>query len=62
MCVLILNSVKKMFFYRGKTFAYRFIEAILKEYHYYKKIMKTHFNKNLIISAEEEESFQLSNN
>ena len=51
-----------MFFYRGKTFAYRFIEAILKEYHYYKKIMKTHFNKNLIISAEEEESFQLSNN
>ena len=40
--------------------AYKFIEAILKEYQYCKKLMKKHFNKNLIMS-EEEEQFQSSN-
>ena len=34
---------------------------ILKEYDYYKKIMKKHFNKNFIMSEKEEEQFQLSN-
>ena len=33
---------------------------ILKEYQYCKKVMKKHFNKNLIMS-EEEEQFQSSN-
>ena len=37
-----------------------FIKAILKEYEYCKKVMKRHFNKNLVVS-EEEEQFQLSN-
>ena len=32
--------------------------AILKEYQYCKKAVKKHFNKNLIMSAEEEEQFQ----
>ena len=36
------------------------IKAILKEYKYCKKVMKKHFNKNLI-SVEEEEQFQSSN-
>ena len=31
------------------------------EYDYCKKVMKKHFDKNLIMSAEEEEKFQLSN-
>ena len=46
---------KGVVLYRGQNGAYRFIEAILKEYDYCKKMMKEHFNKNLIMSAEEEE-------
>ena len=34
---------------------------ILKEYQYCKKVMKKSFNKNLIISEEEEKQFQSSN-
>ena len=40
--------------------AFKFIKAILKEYEYCKKVMKKHFNKNLIMT-EEEEQFQSSN-
>ena len=46
---------KDVVLYRGKNAAYKFIEAIFKEYDYCKKVMKKYFNKNLIISAEEEE-------
>ena len=53
---------KKVGLYRGKNAVYRFIEVILNEYGYCKKMMKKHFNKNLIISEEEEEErFQLTN-
>ena len=41
---------------RGKNAAYKFI---LAEYEYCKKVMKKHFNKNLIMT-EEEEQFQSS--
>ena len=51
---------KPIVVYRGENAAYEFIKAILKEYKYCKKVMKKHFNKNLIMS-EEEEQFQLSN-
>ena len=51
---------KKVVLCRGKNVAYIFTEAILKEYTYCKKTIKKHFNKNLIMSAEEER-FQLSN-
>ena len=34
---------------------------MLKEYEYCKKVMKKHFNKNLIMSEEEEYLFQQSN-
>ena len=47
--------------FRGENAAYEFIEAILKEFEYYKKVMKKHFNKNLIMSDEEEKQFQSSN-
>ena len=40
--------------------AFKFIKAILKEYEYCKKVMKKHFNKNLITTGEEEK-FQSSN-
>ena len=34
---------------------------ILKEYEYYSSIMKKHFNKNLVMTVDEEETFQLCN-
>ena len=51
----------KIVLYRGKNAVCRFIKAILEEYDYCKKMIKRHFNKNLIMSAEEEEKFQFSN-
>ena len=56
--VLIIKSVA---LYKGKNAAYKFVEAILEEYDYCKKVIKEHFHKNLIISAEEEERCQLTN-
>ena len=41
--------------YRGKIATNKFTEAILKEYEYCKKEMKKHFNKNLIVTDEEEQ-------
>ena len=41
---------KPIVIYRGENAAYKFIEAILKEYEYCKKVMKKHFNKNLIMT------------
>ena len=52
---------KPIVVYRGENAAYEFTKAILKEYKYCKKIMKKHFNKNLIMNEEEEYLFQQSN-
>ena len=52
---------KPIVVYRGENAAYEFIKAILKEYKYCKKVMNKHFNKNLIMSEEEEYLFQQSN-
>ena len=52
---------KSIVVYRGKNAAYEFIKAILNEYEYCKKVMNKHFNKNLIMSEEEESLFQQSN-
>ena len=52
---------KPIVVYRGENAAYEFVKTILKEYKYCKNIMKKHFNKNLIMSEEEEHSFQQSN-
>ena len=38
--------------YRGENAAEEFTRAILKEYKYCKKIIKKHFNKNLIMNEE----------
>ena len=59
--VLIMDLAKKLFFTEEKNALYRFIEAILKEYDYCKKMIEKHFNKYLIKYAEEER-FQLNNN
>ena len=55
--VLIISSVKKFFFTEEKMPVYKFIEAILSEYSSCRRVVKKHFNKNLIMSAEEEERF-----
>ena len=55
-----MTNFKPIVVFRGENAAYEFIEAILKEYEYCKKVMKKHFNKNLIMS-EKEEQFQSSN-
>ena len=52
---------KPIVVYRGENAAYEFIKAILKEYKYCRKVMNKHFNKNLIMSEEEEHLFQQSN-
>ena len=41
---------------------YEFIKSILEEHKYCSKIMKEHFNKNLIMTEKEEYLFQQSNN
>ena len=51
---------KPIVVFKGENAAYEFIKAILKEYGYFKKVMKKHFNTNLIISEEEEHLFQQS--
>ena len=54
---------KDVVIYRGKNAADKFIEEILEEYKYCRKVIKKHFNKNLMSAEEEEEEekFQLDN-
>ena len=49
---------KPTIIYRGKNAAYEFIKAILEEYKYCKKLIEEYFNKNLIMTEEEENFFK----
>ena len=51
---------KSIAVFRGENVAFKFVEAIFKEYEYCKKVMKKHFNKNSIMAEEKEEQFQSS--
>ena len=53
---------KTTIIYIGENAVYEFIKAILDEYKYCKKIMDEYFNKNLIMTEEEENLFQKGNN
>ena len=44
--------------YRGEKAVYRFMEAMLEEVKYCKKVMKTEFDKPLKMTKEDEEKFQ----
>ena len=52
---------KSIVAFRGENAAYQFIKAILEQYKYCKKVIKKHFNKNLLMSEEEEDLFQRGN-
>ena len=52
---------KDIVIYRGKDCVNKFISMMLKEYEYCKNVMREYFNKNLMMSAKEEEMFQSSN-
>ena len=53
---------KSIVVYKGEHAAYEFIKLILQEHKYCRKIMNKHFNKNLIMTKKEENSFLESNN
>ena len=52
---LMLDLAEKLFFTEKKDKVNKFIEALLEDYDYCKRIVKNHFNKNL------RKRFQLSN-
>ena len=52
---------KKIVLYRGENAVNKFIRSILNEYNYCRKIMRKYFRQNLIMSAEENEKFELTN-
>ena len=60
--VLIINLARKLFLTEEKMLFTDLLNQFLKSMIIVKKMMKEHFIKNLLISAEEEERFQLSNN
>ena len=47
--------------HRGKNAVYRFLEEMLKEVEHYKKVVKTKFNKPLIMTDEDEANFEAMN-
>ena len=52
---------KKIALYRGRNAVNKLFRLILNEYNYCRKIMKKYFCKNLIMSAEENELFEMTN-
>ena len=58
--VLTINSVE-MFFIEEKMLLTNLLRQFLKSMTIAKKVIKKHFNKNLAMSAEEVQKFQLSN-
>ena len=57
---LMINLVNQLFFTGKKNAINRFLEPILKEMNYCKNMIKKQFKKNLGMSEEDEERFQLS--
>ena len=57
----MINSVKMLCCREEKNAVFKFIQCIFKEYDYCVRVMKKHFNKNLIMTTEENEEFERSN-
>ena len=47
--------------YRGKNTVYRFLEEMLKEVEHCKKVVKSKFNKPIIMTDEDEANFEAMN-
>ena len=52
---------KDVVLYRGKNAVYKFMQSIFKKYSYCRSVMKKHFNKNLVMSAGQNEDYEKSN-
>ena len=52
---------KDVVLYRGKDAVLKFIKCIFKEYSYCRDVMKKYFNKNLVMTAEQNEEFERTN-
>ena len=53
---------KPVVFYRGKKcIVSKFIKAVLKEYRYSKGLVKKQFNKNFVMTEDDEKGFKSSN-
>ena len=51
LCVLIISIVKMLFGIEGKNAVFKFIKSVLKEYSHCNRVVKKHFNKNLVMTA-----------
>ena len=51
---------KDVVLYRGKKAVFKFIQCIFKEYEYCRNVMKKHFYKSVIITAEQNEELERS--
>ena len=47
--------------YRGKNAVFKFIKCIFKEYGHCRSVMEKPFNKNLVMTAEQNKEFERSN-
>ena len=52
---------KPLAYHRGENAVNKFTEAILKEMKYFKKLMTNHFNKNFVMSVEDERILESNN-
>ena len=52
---------KKIVLYRGKNAVNKLIKLIFNECNYCREKMKKYFNKNLVMSSEENEKFEMTN-
>ena len=59
--LLIINSIKMLCCTDEKNAVFKFINCIFKKYGYCRSVMKKYFNRNLIMTAEENEKFERSN-
>ena len=61
--LVILQIIKTAFLVvlLMKTTVYKFIQSTISEHSYCRSVMKKHFNKNLVITVDEEEEFERNN-
>ena len=60
-CSFAYKFSKDVILYRGKNAVFKLIQCILREYSYCKSVIKKHFNKRLVMTAEQNEEFQRTN-